>query len=483
MLSPEISGDYRNDRIDRCASSESIDLLQLRDRGVFLCGDENCLYISELEAVLTRVKVPVNEAAITQKEVLIAFDMKDAPLSDEQRTELEDCTGRRLLVTDKRDDVTALSAIMPVLYAPRIYGAGLENGEDAHTNESTNITDLYGAVLFLASRKKQLRFCVYYTGHGGCTVKGAKSVTSGGYERIMSYEDGRAMLEFSKVYPDKMFYFGDSYDGQLEKLHERLFECLDEFDRICRENDISYFLGGGSLLGAVRYGSIIPWDDDIDVMMTREEYERFLSVVDTTINKERFFFQSSETDPSYHSLFTKLRIEGTLFATEFSSRFAHMHQGVFIDIFVHDKTSDIKAVRKLHVFFTLFARSLVFNKWADKPMHFYGRFRHICQAATWVMKRCSMKTLERFQHRVVTFFDKRDTHYLYDGTGEHLRHGGFPAKWLSQAEYIRFGERSYPVPKDADRYLAYSYGDYKKPVPASLRRSGHDIVEFDFDIK
>lgn len=484
MLAPAVSEDYRRDRIERCKAYECIDYRVLRDRGVFLLGAEGLAYLDELEAVLTEKNVAINEAAISNNEFMIAFDLKNAPLDDTSREELEHYAGGRLLITDDREKAGYISAIVPVLYAPRIYGAGLENGENAHENESMNASDLLGAVLFLASRRRTLRICVYYAGHGGCTVKGAKSVESGGYDRIMSYDDAKKMLSFSEQHPDELFYFDDSYSGQLELLHKRLFECLEEFDRICRENEISYFLGGGSLLGAARHGNIIPWDDDMDVMMTREEYDKFLSVVDKSINKEDFFFQSSATDPMYHSIFTKLRMNGTVYATAFSKEHYHLHQGVFIDIFVHDKTSDLKLLRKLHVFLTLFARSMVFNKWAEKPMHFYGKLKPVCKLATFFIEHSSIKTLEKIQHKAVTFFDKRRTRYLYDGTGEHLRHGGFPAKWLSETEYLQFGKNKYPVPAGYERYLSYSYGsDWQKLIPASLRKSGHDVVEFDFNKK
>ncbi len=482
MLSPEVLADYREDWIERCVSSDNTDKAVLRDRGVFLLADESSIFSSVTEKILTQLYVPVNEASISGREVMLAFDMCLSPLPDEKRTELEDYCGNKLLVTDSRETARLSLPIMPVLYTPRVFGAGLENGVPARKNESTHITELFSAALFLISRRDTLKHAAYYVGFGGCTINGAKDVTSGSYERLMTYEDAVKMLEFSKKRPDELFYFGDTYGGQLQGLHKRLFECLDEFDRICRENDITYFLGGGTLLGAARYNDIIPWDDDMDVMMTREEYDKFLSAVGGSIDRERFFFQSSETDPKYHSIFTKIRRNGTKYVTEFSRDHYHLHEGIFIDIFVHDKTSDVKLLRKLHVFLTLFARSMVFNKWADKPMHFYGKLPHICALVTKFIRRTDIKTLERIQHKVVTAFDGRSTHYLYDGTGEHLRHGGFPAAWLSDVKYLRFGSRKYPVPAEYEKYLRYSYGDYKKPVPASLRKGGHDVVEFDLGV-
>ncbi|MBR1422039.1 MAG: LicD family protein [Ruminococcus sp.] len=482
MLSQEVLSDYREDWIERCVSSDNTDKAVLRDRGVFLLADESSIFFSVAESILTALYVPMNEASISGREVMLAFDMISSPLSADKRKELEDHCGNKLLVTDSRENARMSLPIMPVLYVPRVFGAGLEIEETAHKNESTHITELFSAALFLISRRDTLKHAAYYVGFGGCTIKGAKDVTSGSYERLMPYDDAVRMLEFSKQRPNDLFYFADTYDGQLQGLHKRLFECLDEFDRICRENDIRYFLGGGSLLGAARYNDIIPWDDDMDVMMTRDDYEKFLSAVNKSIDRDKFFFQSSETDPKYHSIFTKIRLNGTKYVTEFSKDHYHLHEGIFIDIFVHDKTSDIKLLRKLHVFLTLFARSMVFNKWADKPMHFYGKFPRICSLVTKLIRRTDMKTLERIQHRVVTMFDGRDTHYLYDGTGEHLRHGGFPASWLADVKYLKFGSKKYPVPAEFDKYLRYSYGDYKKPIPASLRKAGHDVVEFDLGI-
>jgi phosphorylcholine metabolism protein LicD len=255
--------------------------------------------------------------------------------------------------------------------------------------------------------------------------------------------------------------------------------CLDEFDRICREYDIKYFLGGGTLLGAVRHQGIIPWDDDVDVMMLRDEYEKFIAIAPKAV-REGMFFQSSDTDSDYHSVFPKLRIDGTRFVTEFSSRFPEAHQGIFIDIFVHDHTSDKPLGQKLHVYETLFARSMVFHKWEGTPMHFYGKLKLICRLATGYIRRKPMKKLEKLQDSVIKKYNKKKTSYLYDGTGEHLRHGAFPAKWLAGSRLARFGEKEFPIPVCAEEYLKYSYGDYEKWMPASLRKAEHNIVEVDF---
>lgn len=92
-----------------------------------------------------------------------------------------------------------------------------------------------------------------------------------------------------------------------------------------------------------------------------------------------------------------------------------------------------------------------------------------------------MEKLERHQDRVIRKYNARNTEYLYDGTGEHLRHGAFPACWLAEARYVPFGDREYPIPAEAEKYLEYSYGaDYMQWIPASERKGGHHIIEVDF---
>ncbi|MGN0204371.1 MAG: LicD family protein, partial [Coprococcus sp.] len=89
----------------------------------------------------------------------------------------------------------------------------------------------------------------------------------------LSFDDGTYMVWKSDNRSEPFFYFDQTYEGRLKELQRAQLRILDEFDRICRDNGISYFLGGGTLLGAVRHHGIIPWDDDIDVMMLREDYE------------------------------------------------------------------------------------------------------------------------------------------------------------------------------------------------------------------
>ena len=117
---------------------------------------------------------------------------------------------------------------------------------------------------------------------------------------------------------------------ELKKLHAKILEIADYFDSFCKENNIKYFLMGGTALGAVRHNGFIPWDDDFDVFMDYDNYNKLLRIVDNKIDKTKFYFQRENTYewPLY---FSKLRLNNTTFI-EKDLIGKDMHQGIYIDI-------------------------------------------------------------------------------------------------------------------------------------------------------
>lgn len=107
---------------------------------------------------------------------------------------------------------------------------------------------------------------------------------------------------------------------------------LEELDRICKKHDISYWLDGGSLLGAVRHGGFIPWDDDIDVGMTADDLARFIEIAPSEL-PDTLFLQTSASDPSYKSSVVKIRDRNSLYIEDTDFFKADYEKGLFIDIF------------------------------------------------------------------------------------------------------------------------------------------------------
>ena len=269
----------------------------------------------------------------------------------------------------------------------------------------------------------------------------------------------------------------------MQLLRKLELKCLQEFDRICRKHGIPYFLGGGTLLGAVRHQGFIPWDDDIDVMMLPDAYARFTQIVDQELGEE-FVYQSQQNDPEYYSAFDKIRLKGTVFDTYLSRQYPLKSHGIFIDIFVHDYSSNRKMMQQIHVIRTVYAKSLVLHKRHNSPMHFYGRLKLLCKAATWYKDSTPMETLKEREYRILTRYNHKHTKYLYDGRGEHTKHGVFPAWILTDgAIYTSFEGIQFPIPKHYDEYLKFSYGEtYMELPPEEKRIPEHDLAVLDFGI-
>lgn len=128
----------------------------------------------------------------------------------------------------------------------------------------------------------------------------------------------------------------------IEKVHKIDLMLLDEFIRVCDKNNLQWFADSGTLLGAIRKGEMIPWDDDIDVIMPRNDYNKLLSIADSEF-KAPFFFQSPLSD-KYWSPVCKLRYNDSAFFS--SDKYSNneydnaCNKGIFIDIFVYDNVPE-----------------------------------------------------------------------------------------------------------------------------------------------
>ena len=130
----------------------------------------------------------------------------------------------------------------------------------------------------------------------------------------------------------------------LIKLQKAETEILSEVIRVCDENGITYFAVGGTALGAVRHSGFIPWDDDVDIGMLREDYERFLKIAPEKL-KKGYTLCSAESEPNMPSYFAKVRKDGTVFKEE-SSKNIKMHHGIFLDVMPYDKIPIIQSVAR-----------------------------------------------------------------------------------------------------------------------------------------
>lgn len=307
----------------------------------------------------------------------------------------------------------------------------------------------------------------------GCAVNCDK-LKRLGWRPAQSAKDALLMAYHALRGGSEVFMFSDSYDGKLSAVQRTLLLFLKEVDRICRKHEIKYFLGGGTLLGAVRHRGFIPWDDDADVMMLREDYEKFLSVLPGELPA---YITDQNTEAASHFAFTKLRLDGTILSTEFSARFEGLHNGVFLDVLAQDKTAKKGLGQKLHMKLTAQLRWLVLNKWRKTPMNANNKL--VSFIGDVIKAVLPLSLLEKMQNRMMTRYRHKDTGMLYDSMGRNVERGAYPEAWLREAVYVDFEDTKLPIPKMWEEYLTYLYGDYMEMIPVSERHVSHDIVRID----
>lgn len=275
------------------------------------------------------------------------------------------------------------------------------------------------------------------------------------------------------------FRFAHEHMGRLEAIQQVLMAYLLEVDKICKKHNITWYLGGGTLLGAARHQGFIPWDDDVDIMMLREDYDKFLEVAPAEL-PEGMILQDPKKDKTYNYAYAKLRITNTMFATDFSKHHKGMNNGFAFDIFCHDKTANSKLGQKIHSKLTLFWLACVFNKWnhrkADNGNKFQSIITDFCKTIFPLRfsTRMLLFTLEMFKH-------KKKAKYLYDGMGYSVHKGGFDKTFLDNEIRLDFCGYKMPVPAKYKEYLTNHYGDYMELAPLSTRIMGHDITLSDLN--
>lgn len=242
-------------------------------------------------------------------------------------------------------------------------------------------------------------------------------------------------------------------------------EMLVEVDRICKKRGIKYAIIAGTLLGAVRHGGYIPWDDDADVAMLRSEYEKFREACETELDQSRFVFQDHRNTPGYRWGYAKLRRKDTLFLREHQEHMPYM-QGVFIDIFPLDNVPDNYVLRCVHNFGCFCVRKVLWSevgKYAH-PNPLLRRWFGILSKVPvgipfallrWIAASCNGKKTKLV--RPLTFPTANKTY-------------GYTREWYEDSEAMVFEGVVLQAPKDYDGYLSFKFGNYMELPPLEKRK-------------
>ncbi len=261
----------------------------------------------------------------------------------------------------------------------------------------------------------------------------------------------------------------------INELKQIQLDMLKIFIDICSKNNLQYFLVGGTCLGAVRHRGFIPWDDDIDVGMPREDYEKFSKIASKEL-PEFLFFQTAETDPQYPMSYGKIRNSNTTYI-ETSSKYLKIHHGVYMDVFPLDGISDKKIVQRIVSF-----KKKIYSKRISNV--FYAP-----NAKQTVLKKFVNGLILLMYPNIQKTIAKRERLFRRKDYGKSKTVVLFGGIWGSREIMPKeiFGEGTQGVfegvtvtlPQDYDAYLTRIYGDYMTPPPPEKRQGHHYFVVAD----
>lgn len=261
----------------------------------------------------------------------------------------------------------------------------------------------------------------------------------------------------------------------LRKLQLTEREMLRELDRICRKHQIDYILDGGTLLGAVRHGGFIPWDDDVDVRMLREQYEKFCRICQTELSED-YFLQTWQTDPGYRWEYARILKKGTVYKRKGQHRMT-ARNGIFIDIFPDDNLPDRRVSRRICTCVSWFCRKLLYSE--------VGALNKRC-FRSWlgfnILNMCPKEWGHKGMRYLREKYCSQDTvRVRCFGWGSREEAYGFLRKWHMETQDIEFEGVMVRAPKDISGFMTCYFGeDYMTLPPEEKRTPGHTVTYIGF---
>ena len=264
-------------------------------------------------------------------------------------------------------------------------------------------------------------------------------------------------------------------DEELKRIQSLELAALKELIRICEAKNIDYFLIDGAAIGAVRHHGFIPWDDDIDVGMTRENYRRFLQEAPAVLS-DRYYLQTPYNGKNSPYFYSKLRVNGTRFV-EYCNRKLDIHDGVYIDICPFDEVPDKEIANMIH-FHTcqLLIHLFVWRQSPElsaPPVGVKGRVRSSIRSVMHY-------ALKLIPYDMLAYALEAET-TKHNGTGQEafafLHYPKRKVDYIKKEELFplrseRVEKIGVNLPGDTDAYLKRHYGNYME-LPSEEKRYGH----------
>lgn len=254
---------------------------------------------------------------------------------------------------------------------------------------------------------------------------------------------------------------------------------LKYFHEFCLKNDLKYFLTYGSLLGSIRHEGFIPWDDDIDVGMTRENYDKFIQLCKTELDDE-YFFQTVDTDDGYGWFFGKLMLKDTLWI-ENNSLNTNKKSGIYIDIFPYDLIPNNKII---HNFLKIKYRIIQGSYLLKKKYNIYNRDKKsfIYDLYNFFLKIFSKVFSSKFLKSKLVNIHKfnKTKNSVFVSFENCIITSCLPKNFFDYLCLHKFENLEAFIPENYDVYLKQIYGDYMVLPPIDKQVPHHDVIYYNF---
>ena len=242
----------------------------------------------------------------------------------------------------------------------------------------------------------------------------------------------------------------------VDKLRKAQIEILDEIVRICKKNNIKYFLNYGTLIGAIRHQGYIPWDDDIDIGMTRIDYDKFTIMASKELS-DRFELCNYKNEANHLQNFMKIRLKNTMMVEAYNED-KIKDQGIWVDIFPYDNLKkpnsfSMKLRKKLFDYITTMISIKI-----DVDYYKKSKIKKtILKIVSWLF---SINQLYKIRNYICTIDNKEKTNYICSFDDDFkLCCNGFEYNKFFPVKMSKFEDKKYAIPKEYDYILKMQYGD------------------------
>lgn len=249
------------------------------------------------------------------------------------------------------------------------------------------------------------------------------------------------------------------------QLHRVIMMIALDFHAFCERHNVTYYLMGGTALGAMRHGGFIPWDDDFDVFMDRKNYLRFMQACENHLDRERYYLQREDTK-EWPLFFSKIRLNDTRYV-EADTAGTDIHEGIYIDIMCLHTAYQNKTLRYMQFFC---ARVLSASALANRGYTTQSTPKKLAlMVARWLNIAPIKKTLLWFVRRL----EGKNTGMVGHFFGRAPFHAtSFPTEFLGTPRMVPYEQDQLPVPQNVEAYLTTRFGpNYMAPPSQAVKDS------------